>query len=372
MKKRMYLLLTICLLALNGVAQNSDKISRVLDYRPAPGQHINRLFPTPAMSTSYENALQWANEKLIDNKAMVGLGSFGGYVIVGFDHPIVNVPGEYDFKTLGNAFTNSSEPGVVMVCQDLNKNGKPDDDEAWYELAGSEYNHAQTIHNYEITYYRPEGKKQNVRWTDNQGGEGTITHISYATQDYMYPIWIAENSYTLRGTKLADTKFDSNGQGTYWTLKAYDWGYVDNHANNAVIEKNGFKIEWAVDANGTTVHLDYIDFIKIHTGQLQEAGWLGETSTEVAGVVDLHPNAVTTGINTIKKSIVRYYVADKIMHFEDSDSFQSVKLFNMQGSELLLAQKTSQVDLRDLPNGIYIVQIQSNNGDITTDKIIIK
>jgi hypothetical protein len=76
--------------------------------------------------------------------------------VVGFDHPIVNVPGEYDFKALGNAFTNSSEPGIVMVCQDLNKNGQPDADEPWYELAGSEYNHSQTVHNYEITYYRPE------------------------------------------------------------------------------------------------------------------------------------------------------------------------------------------------------------------------
>ena len=43
-----------------------------------------------------------------------------------------------------------------MVCQDLNKNGQPDADEPWYELAGSEYNHAETVHNYEITYYRPE------------------------------------------------------------------------------------------------------------------------------------------------------------------------------------------------------------------------
>ena len=78
---------------------------------------------------------------------MLGLGAFGGYVVVGFDRPIVNVPGEYDFKALGNAFTNSSEPGIVMVCQDLNKNGQPDADEPWYELAGSEYNHAETVHN---------------------------------------------------------------------------------------------------------------------------------------------------------------------------------------------------------------------------------
>ena len=99
-------------------AQNSEKITRVLEYKPAPGQHINRLFPSPAMSDTYANALQFAANCLVDNKSMLGLGAYGGYAVVGFDHSIVNVPGEYDFKALGNAFTNSSEPGIVMVCQD--------------------------------------------------------------------------------------------------------------------------------------------------------------------------------------------------------------------------------------------------------------
>ena len=125
--------------------ENSPNISRVIEYRPAPGQHINRLFPTQDMSDTPENALKFANEKLVNNAGMVGLGSFGGYVIVGFDHPIVNLKGEYDFKVLGNAFTNGAEPGIVMVCQDLNKNGIPDDDEPWYELAGSDYNHPKPL-----------------------------------------------------------------------------------------------------------------------------------------------------------------------------------------------------------------------------------
>lgn len=274
-------------------AQNSDKITRVLEYKPAPGQHINRLFPTPAMSDTYENALEFAASKLINNSAMVGLGGFGGYVVVGFDHSIVNVPGEYDFKALGNAFTNSAEPGIVMVCQDLNKNGIPDPDEPWYELAGSDYYKANTIHNYEITYYRPDpdGQKSNIRWTDNQGNEGVMTHISFATQATMYPLWVTENTMTFRGTRLAG---NATLSGSTWLLPSLEWGYVDNHANNATIDKNGFKIEWAVDDSGNPVHLEYIDFIKVYTGMVQEAGWLGETSTEFAGIIDLHPDAVLT------------------------------------------------------------------------------
>lgn len=269
-------------------AQNSEKITRVLEYKPAPGQHINRLFPSAAMSDTYENALQFANNTLVDNKSFLGLGAYGGYVVVGFDHPIVNVAGEYDFKVLGNAFTNSSEPGIVMVCQDLNKNGVPDADEPWYELTGSEYHKPETVKNYQVTYYRPDpdGQKSNIAWTDNQGGNGVITHISFATQGTMYPLWVAENTLTFKGTKLNN---NATGGGNNWQLPAYDWGYVDNHANNSTDDKIGFKIEWAVDDSGNPVHLDYIDFIKVYTGVLQEAGWLGETSTEVAGVVDLHP-----------------------------------------------------------------------------------
>ena len=274
-------------------AQNSDKITRVLDYKPAPGQHTNRVYPSAAMSTSKADALTFASSCLVGNKSMLGLGSFGGYVVVGFDHPIVNVPGEYDFKALGNGFPNSSEPGIVMVCQDLNKNGIPDPNEPWYELAGSDYSKPSTIHNYEITYYRPnpDGVKSNISWTDNKGGEGVVTHISFAGQATMYPLWITENTMTFKGTLLADNAIQN---GTMWSLPALDWGYVDNQANNATIDKNGFKIDWAVDDSGNPIKLASIDFIKVYTGMVQEAGWLGETSTELAGIVDLHPTAVVT------------------------------------------------------------------------------
>ena len=101
-----------------------------------------------------------------DARTMVTLGGYGGYIVVGFDHTIVNRPGEYDFKILGNAFYandnprpdaplgGSSEPGIVMVSVDTNGNGVPDDE--WYELAGSEYYKKETLKNYEITYYRPD------------------------------------------------------------------------------------------------------------------------------------------------------------------------------------------------------------------------
>lgn len=283
----------------------SPYITRVYEYRPAPGQFVNEL-PEYSEGDTEESMRQKAEDCLAYNAGtLVTLGGYGGYIVVGFDHTIVNRPGEYDFKVLGNAFYStgaaggsggSSEPGIVMVSADVNGNGIPDD--AWYELAGSEYQKPSTIKNYEITYYRPDEAKTPVpgtdpsitdstyvRWTDNQGVTGYVSKVVFHKQSY-YPQWLSDETLTFEGTRLADNAVDESGDGSYYVLYAYDWGYADNHPNDS--EKSNFKIDWAVDAEGNPVHLQGIDFIKIYTGVNQFNGWLGECSTEVAGVTDLH------------------------------------------------------------------------------------
>lgn len=350
--KKIFTIFSMIMLCVALFSENSPTISRVIEYRPAPGQHINRLFPPPDMSDTPENALKFANEKLVGNAGMIGLGAFGGYVIVGFDHSIVNVKGEYDFKALGNAFQNSAEPGIVMVCQDLNKNGKPDENEPWYELAGSDYYHPETIKNYEITYYRPEpdGQKSAIHWTDNQENEGTIKHMG--SQSTMYPLWISDNALTFKGTKLRNTAYKDG----MIKLPAFDWGYVDNHPNSEDVEKTGFKIDWAVDDKGNSVDLAYIDFIKIHTGQLQEAGWLGETSTEVKGIIDLHPDAVLSSVESTNYHEATIFVSQGVLWVKEME-VTLINLYNIQGALVKQVQNTTFVSMNDLPKGVYIVEI---------------
>lgn len=145
-------------------ASGSSKLwNKVYEYTPAPGQFINETSTIGGMTgneTSPEAAVAWATQRLKD-KLHVSLGSFGGYIIVGFDHSIPNSGNQYDFCVQGNAFDGSSEPGIVWVMQDINGNGLPDDE--WYELKGSEAGKEETIQNFEVTYYRPEGKK----WMSN-------------------------------------------------------------------------------------------------------------------------------------------------------------------------------------------------------------
>ena len=215
-------------------------------------------------------------------------------MVVGFDHSIDNT-GSYDFGITGNSFKGSSEPGVVWVMQDENGNGKPDD--SWYELKGSETGKETTIQNYSVTYYRPSAPQQPVKWTDSEGNSGEVDYLkAFHQQDYYYPLWIKEDSYTLTGTCLEGRNYDQSGNGTYWVNAEYDWGYTDNFSEidrlsnddnaNASANTNYLKISNAIDTNGNPVNLDYIDFIKVQTGCNTKSGWLGENSTEVFGFFD--------------------------------------------------------------------------------------
>lgn len=280
----------------------SKYIADVLEYRPAVGQFVNKM-PSYEQGNTAEDLRQKARKALLSNE-MISLGGYGGYVVFGFDHTIPNLEGR-DFKILGNAFwanasqdarSGSCEPGIIMVAYDKNKNGKPDDDE-WYEIAGSEYFKDKTIKNYQITYYKPNDNKlavpgaswqtdtQYIRWEDNQGDSGYKSKIMFHTQSY-YPLWITDTSYTFRGTKLENNFYDQSGTGNYWVGKSYAYGYADNAPNND--EASNIDISWAVDAYGNYVKLPGIDFVKVYTGVNQEAGWLGEVSTEVAGAYNIY------------------------------------------------------------------------------------
>lgn len=277
--------------------------NKIYEYTPAPGQFINELQTggfdgtqtTPEAAIAYAEArMSQTKEDGTPNPIWVSLGGFGGYIVVGFDHSIDN-SGDYDLGILGNSFKGSSEPGIVWVMQDENGNGLPDD--TWYELAGSETGNEETIQYYAVTYYRPTGPKMPVQWTDNYGNSGEIDYLkAFHRQDYYYPLWIEEDSYTLTGTCLKARNFDASGNGTYWVNAEYDWGYVDNfsptdrltdEANaNADANANHFKISNAIDFECRPIHLDYIDFVKVQVGVNTKSGWLGEVSTEVFGFYD--------------------------------------------------------------------------------------
>ena len=299
-KTRVILLAVVC-----AAEVQAQYITEVLEYKPAPGQFIN----SPPWGIPHS-----VNSLIGNNTGSLSLGAFGGYVVFRFAGPVENDPDNpfgVDFTIFGNPSHDMSEPGIVSVMNDENRNGLPDD--VWYELAGSEYFFSSTTKDYEVTYYNPAmSSAADVPWSDNQGNSGFIPANVYHPQPY-YPITdsfpcIPPDEYTLKGTVIAGEIDRSNP--SLMRIKRKAFGYADNQFrgippytlpdNPYTPEKensggDGFDISWAVDENGEYVDLEEVHFIKVYTAILADAGWLGEVSTEITGAVDVAPGNTVTG-----------------------------------------------------------------------------
>lgn len=375
-------------------AADSPYIARVLEYRPAPGQFVNELPEYKAGDN--ENGIRLKADECLsdDEQEMISLGSWGGYVVFGFDHLVKNNPEELDFQILGNAFVanassqpekqgGSSEPGIVMVSYDANGNGRADDE--WYELAGSEYYSPETRHNYTVTYYRPTEDHiatpstrepylidtTYIRWRDSEGTTGYVSRNKVHLQSY-WPEWIDADSLVFTGTRLADNYADESGNGTYYVQYPYQYGYVDNRPNTD--DASSFNIAWAVAQDGTKVNLPGIHFVKVYTGVLQYCGWLGETSTEVLGATDLHltgeakpdPFNPTTGIEQTHKNTDIQLLTTLVQNqlIITSSAAEQVQVVDMAGQIMFSANiqpGTSYLPLLCLPAGMYILRTEEAN-----------
>jgi hypothetical protein len=267
----------------------SPFVSKIYEFRQAPGQFTNDLVKTDILVGNAGNGL-------------VSLGGFGGFIVFGFDHSVENIGGA-DLGIYGNPLIGEgrdfSEPGIVCVMKDENKNGLPDD--IWYELAGSEYNASTTVRNYTITYYRPSAPSTDIFWIDNQGKEGFILRNQFHGQDY-FPSWATGSTISFTGTLIKNT-FSA---GDIMTNSPLSFGYADNGSNEYIKFQeqygrgfNTFDIDWAVDAAGKKIALTSIDFIKVYTAQNyngnplhpditnEKSRFIGEISTEFSGAIDL-------------------------------------------------------------------------------------
>lgn len=283
---------------------NAQYIAEVHQYVPAPGQLINELpWGTPSSAASIVGG----------TTGTLSLGAFGGYVVFAFDEPIQNHPDHpygVDFTIFGNPLPEWSEPGIVWVMKDENQNGQPDD--TWHELAGSDRWFSSTKQNYQVTYFNPGGNSAvAVPWNDNYGNSGFIPENAYHTQPY-YPLQdsfpgIDADSYTLSGTQITGSVDTS---AAIVSSKERAFGYADNKLRGIPpyelpdnpytpeTENAGgdaFDLQWAVDTSGNYVELDEAHFVKVQTGMLADGGWLGESSTEIAGAILTEPVPGITG-----------------------------------------------------------------------------
>ncbi|HRR62825.1 MAG TPA: hypothetical protein P5071_03190 [Paludibacteraceae bacterium] len=254
---------------------NSAYITDVFEYQYAPGQHANTVKPADAANFI----------SLPSNiKSCLYLGGWGGYVIAGFDHNVINHEG-YDFEVFALAGV-SPEPAIVYVMEDKNGDGKPND--IWYELKGNQFENSKR--NYWVCYYKAFSDSANITWKDSEGNTGELL-AGFGTK-YTASWWwkyYENDSITFYGTRLPDA-YENNS--TQWVVPVdrFTWGYAENNFGidyDQIVHSNQFDISNAVDSLGNSIDLLHIRFIKIQTGVFQQAGWLNEISSEICGAREL-------------------------------------------------------------------------------------
>ncbi|MNK06736.1 hypothetical protein D3C87_246350 [compost metagenome] len=273
-------------------------ITSIFDFSPAPGMFANDLYKTGNTKADVmKTALGRINETSVGYQ--LDLGGFGGSIVVGFDHTVINVMGQKDLRIYGGDLAdraNPPAPGLIYVAYDKNKNGKPDDDE-WYEIIGSSHGKSNTVKNFKITYHKPEiGKplvaagpndpfldREHIFCENNQGETYYLPRPKIKKE--FYPIWVTETTVIHEGMKINVSFAPARaGQTTLFNFESPAWGYA-----NAV--DPDIDLDWAVDKNGNKANLPGVDFIKIVNCVSEPMGLCHQQSsmaTRFAGAADLH------------------------------------------------------------------------------------
>lgn len=278
-------------------------VTSIFDFAPAPGMFANEFYTEKASKTDVmQIALSKINE--ISTAKPIDLGGFGGSIVIGFDHTIINIAEQKDFRVFGGDISNPTvpkgnppAPGLIYVAYDKNKNGKPDEDE-WYEIIGSQHTKENTTKDFKITYTKKNTGEPLVSggrfWADiehllcvnNQNQSYYMAKpASTSPKKDFYPSLVTENTMVFEGMKLnVDFKTARAGQTTLWFFTPPEWGYVN--AINPDID-----IDWAVDKNGNKANLPGIDFIKVVNCVSEPMGLCQQQSsmaTQFSGAADLH------------------------------------------------------------------------------------
>jgi hypothetical protein len=264
--------------------ESQAKAGTVFGFMPGPGQFVDNADPysrgIPASgygsglslgrgvvfnAAATESSVLNVVQQVVDaagSEYIASLGTFGGYLITGFDHSVARrQDGKAEISIRGNAFGAWEEPGVVWVSRDDNGNGQPDD--TWYEIKGSAYGHPSTLQQYAVTYYRPTNMEIMAGIAKNNAG----TTGGYGR---FFPLMYNLEYYTLTGTLIKE------GVGT---------GGVDGYVD--CVGPGRFKISDAIQLDGSPANLDYIDFVKVQNASYGQTENLGEWSCETGVAFDL-------------------------------------------------------------------------------------
>lgn len=291
-----------CIPAAAPTRADSPFATRVVEYRPAPGQFVNdaayndpldALGPPEGFGPSSGN-----------NVSVVSLGGFGGYIILGFDRTVLDDPRNpfgMDSIVFGNAFFvgNTSrhwaECATIEISLDLNANRLADD--RWFLISGSHTGLPQlawTVRTWDTNIGDSTFPPSEASWIP-PGRMGVWQTGAFALPTELFggniiinpggasfeAIWgYADYSPTLPLGDIPPGKF---------------YAYPDEPFTPGISPGSGggdaFDIAWAIDAQtGAAAELPGFDFIRVTTAVESLLLEINEKSAEIDAIADVAPD----------------------------------------------------------------------------------
>jgi len=286
--------------------------TRVLEYRPAPGQFVNdgnfndpiRALGPPVGAGLFEPS----------NESVVSLGGFGGFIVLGFDHTVEDDPLNpmgLDAIIFGNAFFVGGNPNrrwsecaTVEISLDENRNGVADD--AWYLIPGSHLPPPERYLAYVVWdddladgIYPPS----EASWIP-EGRDGVWATSAYTLRDALFAAVIVINpspspdregihGYADHSPTVVLGDFDADGLVDDSSIAPEEFYIRPDDPFEVGISAgscggDALDIAWAVDAaTGEPANLPGFDFIRITTANATVSIAFGEKSAEIDAVSDV-------------------------------------------------------------------------------------
>ena len=171
------------------------------------------------------------------------------------------------------------------------------------------------------------------------------------------PVIVGDNSSVNRVYELSATLPDYSGVLTFSYLESELNGVAETDLVLEVLDANDewINLEPTRDAQNNTLSYDFTDLAGFSKITASDAASTLTIKTETLNdFVRVYPNPTTEKLFIVSKTP------------------QKATLFNTVGQKLLETNAATELDVIDLPSGVYLLNLQNSQNQISTFKIIKK
>ncbi len=192
----------------------------------------------------------------------------------------------------------------------------------------------------------------NYQGTNIGSANGDVAMADVSNHDFIHVDFWTPNSTELNFYLISGTGANAPAEFAYsLPITTEEWVSVDiplSHFSDNSVNLADIK-QIKVDGNGT-VYFDNWFFWVDNLGV--------EDITANQGMVTLYPNPVQAGMNFYLQS--------------DNEEVAQVSVFNMEGKLVKTVMNTDEISTQGLDKGVYLLSIETVNGNIENEKLIVR